>query len=101
MAGAILNSDASIFCQHGGQASPGASSARVQVSGSPIVTVPSLYTVTGCSFEVPCVSAQWILGALRVLSEGQFVVIANGISVCVPTGTPLVPQTVQRRVLAT
>jgi hypothetical protein len=41
------------------------------------------------------------VGAVRVLSEGQFVVIANGVSVCIPPGTPLVPRTVQRRVLAT
>jgi hypothetical protein len=96
-----LNSDATIFCQHSGQASPTTPSSRVQVSGSPVVTIAALYKVTGCSLQVQCASARWLMGALRVLSEGQFVVIANGISVCIPTGTPLVPQTVQPRVLAT
>jgi len=101
MPGAILSSDATNFCQHGGQASATASSARVQVSGSPIVTIAAQYTVTGCPLEVPCASAQWVVGAVRVYSESQPVAIVTGTATCIPTGAPLVPQTVQPRVLAT
>jgi hypothetical protein len=103
MPGAILHEGATVTCQHAGQASPTQVSARVQVSGNPITTVGSPYGVFGCTLvppAVPCATAQWVVGAVRVLSEGQFAAIATGVSVCIPTGTPLVPQTVQTRVVA-
>jgi hypothetical protein len=36
-----------------------------------------------------------------VLSHGQPVAIMTGVSICVPTGTPLVPVAAQTLVLAT
>jgi hypothetical protein len=92
------------MCQHGGQALPTQFSARVLVSGQPITTVGPPYGVLGCPLPppaVPCATAQWVVGSVRVLSEGQFVVISNGVSVCIPTGTPLTPQTTQTLVVAT
>jgi hypothetical protein len=104
MPGAILHSGAAVQCQHGGQALPTQFSARVLVSGKPITTIGAPYAVFGCPLTppvAPCATAQWVVGAVRVLSEGHFVTIANGVSVCIPTGTPLVPQSNQTRVLAT
>jgi hypothetical protein len=104
MPGAILHAGATVLCQHGGQALPTQFSARVLVSGNPITTIGAPYAVLGCPLApaaAPCATAQWVVGALRVLSEGKFVTIATGVSVCIPTGTPLVPQSTQTRVLAT
>jgi len=72
----------------------------------PIATIAAPYAVVGCAFvppggNGPCVTGQWTLGAVRVLSEGQPVVIMSGVSICAPTGTPLVPVVSQMRVLAT
>jgi hypothetical protein len=71
----------------------------------PIATIDAPYTVAGCPFvppaNGPCVTAQWVVGAVRVTSLGQPVVIMTGVAICVPTGTPLVPVTAQTRVLAT
>jgi hypothetical protein len=72
----------------------------------PITTIAAPYTVAGCAFvppagNGPCVTAQWVVGAVQVLSEGQPVAILTGMAVCVPTGTPLVPGVAQTRVLAT
>ena len=85
---------------------PTAPSPRVLVSGMPIATIAAPYLVAGCAFvppggNGPCVSAQWVMGALRVLSDGQAVVIMTGMATCVPTGTPLLPVSAQTRALAT
>jgi hypothetical protein len=79
---------------------------RVLVTGMPITTIAAPYVVAGCAFvppagNGPCVTAQWVVGAVRVTSLGQPVVIMTGTAICVPTGTPLLPVSAQTRVLAT
>jgi len=106
MPGPILHTGATVLCSHGGQAMPTAPSPRVLVSGMPIATIAAPYAVAGCAFAPPggngpCVTAQWVVGAVRVTSMGQPVVIMTGVAVCVPTGTPLVPVQAQTRALAT
>jgi hypothetical protein len=76
------------------------------VSAMPIATIAAPYTVAGCTFAPPagngpCVTAQWVMGAARVTSMGQPVVIMAGVSICVPTGTPLIPVSAQTRAIAT
>jgi hypothetical protein len=94
------------MCAHGGQAIPTVPSPVVMVSGMPIATIAAPYSIAGCAFvppagNGPCVTAQWVLGAVQVLSQGQPVAILSGVSVCVPTGTPLLPVMAQTLVLAT
>ncbi len=106
MPGPILHLGATVLCAHGGQALPTAPSPVVLVSGMPITTIAAPYTVAGCAFvpptgNGPCVTAQWVVGALQVLSQGQPVAILTGTAVCVPTGTPLMPVEAQTMVLAT
>ncbi len=105
MPGPILHMGATVLCAHGGQATPPAPSPRVLVSGMPIATIAAPYLVAGCPFvppaNGPCVTGQWVVGAVRVTSLGQPVVIMTGVSVCAPTGTPLAPVAAQTRVLAT
>ena len=102
----VLHSGAVVMCSHGGQAMPTAPSPVVMVSGMPVATIAAPYTVAGCAFvppggNGPCVTGQWIVGATQVLSQGQPLVLMSGVSVCVPTGTPLVPISAQTAVLAT
>jgi hypothetical protein len=104
MAGSVLNSNAVVLCQHGGNASPTAVSARVMIASAPISTIQTPYRVTGCPLQpaaLQCVTATWLVGALRVSSENSAVVIETGIAVCQPTLTPLSPKSFQTRVLAT
>ena len=106
MPGPILHVGATVLCAHGGQAIPTVPSPRVMVSGMPIATIAAPYSIAGCAFvppagNGPCVTAQWIVGAVQVLSEGQPVVIMTGMATCVPTGTPLMPVEAQTRVIAT
>jgi len=87
-------------------ATPTAPSPVVLVSGMPIATIAAPYAVAGCAFvppagNGPCVTGQWVVGAIQVLSQGQPVAIMTGTSVCAPTGTPLVPVSAQTLVIAT
>jgi hypothetical protein len=105
MPGPILHLGAVVMCSHGGQAIPTAPSPRVLVSGMPVTTVAAPYTVVGCAFipppgNGPCITGQWILGSVRVTSEGQPLVVMSGMAICVPTGTPLLPVNAQTRAIA-
>jgi hypothetical protein len=101
----ILHLGATVLCSHAGQATPLAPFPRVTVSGQPVVTLATPYAVAGCALTgtptPPCVTAQWTLGALRVMAGGSPIVTMAGMSTCIPTGTPLMPLAAQTRVLAT
>ena len=78
---------------------------RVLLSGQPAVTIASPYAVTGCALAStsapPCVTGQWLVGAVRVLAGGAPIALMTGSSTCIPTGTPLLPLSAQLRVLVT
>jgi hypothetical protein len=105
VAGFLLHQGATVMCSHGGQAMPTAPNSRVLVSGQPTALLPAPWTVAGCPLVPPplppCVIAQWIVGTLRVTSNGQPLVVQTGQAVCTPTGTPLMPIAMQTRVSAT
>jgi hypothetical protein len=105
MPGPILHIGATVTCAHGGQAIPTAPVPRVLVSGQPVATIAAPYAVAGCAFPPasggPCVTGQWMVGAVRVLAMGQPVAIQTGVAVCAPTGTPLLPIVAQPRAIAT
>lgn len=102
MPGPILHLGAIVTCAHGGQAMPTAPVPRVLVSAQPVATIVAPYAVAGCAFvPTPCITGQWIVGAVRVLAMGQPVAIQAGVSVCAPTGTPMLPVFAQPRVIAT
>jgi hypothetical protein len=101
----VLHLGATVMCMHAGQATPAAPFPRVLVSGQPVVTLTSPYVVTGCALTgtsaPPCVTAQWIAGALRVLAGGAPLLTFAGQSICMPSGSPLLPVASQPRVMAT
>lgn len=101
----VLHLGAAVTCMHAGPAQPLSPFPRVTVSGQPVVTQATPYAVTGCSLTgsgaPPCVTAQWVAGAVRVTAGGVPVVIQTGTAVCTPTGTGLLAVVSQTRVLAT
>ncbi len=106
MPGFIVHLGATVMCTHGGTATPTTPNPRVLVSGQPISTLATPYVVAGCAFAPPggngpCVTAQWIVGATRVLASGAPVIVQSSTSVCAPTGTPLIVTVTQTRVTAT
>lgn len=106
MPGFLLHVGATVMCAHGGQAQATVPNPRVKVGGQPIVLQPSPWMVAGCPFvppggNGPCVTANWTVGAVRVKSMGQPVLLQDSQAVCVPTGTPLNIVVTQVRVKGT
>ncbi len=105
MPGFLLHLGATVLCLHGGQAQPTVVNPRVLVMGQPIVTIASPYVVAGCALPPPpaangpCVVAQYVTSATRVLANGQPVLLLDSQAICTPTGTPLIPSVTQTRVL--
>jgi hypothetical protein len=103
----LLDKGATVLCAHGGQAQPTVPSLRVKAGGQPIVTLPTIYTVSGCALPPPpagngpCVTAQFLLGATRVKAGGQPVLLQDSQSMCTPTATPLTIVVTQLRVKGT
>jgi hypothetical protein len=106
MPGPVLHLGATVICSHGGQATPTAPFPRVLVSCQPVTTLAAPYVVAGCAFPPPpagngpCVTAQWVVGATRVLAGGQPVLVQSSQAICAPTGTPLQILLTQTRVIA-
>ena len=103
MPGFLLHLGATVMCAHAGQAQPTAPNPRVLVSGQPIVTQTAPYSIAGCPFNVsgapsPCVTAQWVSAATRVLSNGAPVLLFDSQAICTPNGTPLMITVTQTRV---
>ena len=95
MPGFLLHFGATVLCSHGGQAQPTVPNPRVLVSGQPTVTLPGPWVIAGCALPPPpaangpCVTAQFVSSATRLLSNGQPLLLLDSQAICVPTGTPL------------
>lgn len=106
MPGFLLHVGAQVTCSHAGQAQPTAPNPRVTVSGQPTVLISAPYLVAGCAFPPPpaangpCVSAQWLTGTTRVLSNGQPLLVQSSQAICAPTGTALLVIVTQTRASA-
>jgi hypothetical protein len=106
MPGFLLHVGATVLCSHGGQAQPTVPNPRVLVSGQPTVLLATPYVVAGCvlppppAANGPCVTAQWLVGTTRVLSNGQPLLVQTSQAICAPTGTPLIIVVTQPRVTA-
>jgi uncharacterized Zn-binding protein involved in type VI secretion len=103
MPGFLLHQGATVMCLHGGQAQATAPNPRVKVMGQPIVIQPAPHAVAGCVFNVsgvatPCVTAQWITGALRVKASGMPVLLQDSQAACIPNGTGVQVVVTQTRV---
>jgi hypothetical protein len=102
MPGFVVHMGATVMCMHAGTAQPLAPFPRVLVSGQPVVTQAGPYAVAGCALtgtpNPPCVTAQWVSAATRVLAGGAPVVLLDSQAVCVPTGTGLTIVVTQTRV---
>ncbi|WP_449433122.1 hypothetical protein [Pseudomonas putida] len=104
MPGPLLHVGATVLCAHGGSATPMVPNPRVLLGGQPSVVISGPYVIAGCPFNVtgapvPCVTAQWLVAALRITSNGQPLVLMDSQAVCIPNGTPLLPVAAQTRVI--
>ncbi|MFH2102461.1 MAG: hypothetical protein ABIJ39_03790 [Chloroflexota bacterium] len=103
MPGFLLHQGATVICSHGGQAMPTVPNPRVKVSSQMVVTQTAPYTVAGCPFAtpggpLPCVTGQWVTGALRVRASGMPVLLQDSQAITIPNGVPLTVVVTQPRV---
>lgn len=103
----LFHVGASAMCPHGGQISTVTSNTRVTVSGQPVATMADNYPIAGCPFQVPagpstkpqpCVKAQWLVPATRVLVNGSPAILQSSSGICqsaeqIPQGPPSVTVT--------
>jgi len=105
MPGFLIQQGATVMCVHGGQAMATVPNPAVTLDGMPTSLLADPWTVAGCPGVPPpippCVTAQWVIGTVRVTSNGQPLVISTGQATCAPTGTPLLPVATQFSVVAT
>jgi hypothetical protein len=103
--GPLIHVGAQVKCAHVGTATPTVPNPRVLVSGQPTVTITAPWVVAGCTMPPPpggngpCVTAQWVTGSVRVLSNGQPLVLFDSQAICAPTGTPVLIVASQMRVI--
>lgn len=106
MSAPILHLGATVTCLHAGQASPSSPDTRIMVSGQPVVTVASPFSIAGCTLPPPtagsgpCVSASFVSSATRVTASGVPVLLSTSQAICSPTGTGVMALAMQTRVLA-
>lgn len=103
MPGFVLHTGATVLCSHGGQALPSVPFPRVKVGGQPVVTQPNPYLIAGCPFvsgtnPLPCVTANWVSGAIRVKAGGMPLLLQDSQAITVPNGVPLNILSTQMRV---
>ena len=100
----LIQMGATVMCAHGGQATPVTPNPRVLLSGQPSLLISGQWVVAGCPLVPPplppCVTGQWLVGTVRVLSNGQPLVVQSGSGITLPNGTPMIPVTMQPRVSA-
>ena len=87
MPGFLLHVGATVICAHAGQAQPTVPNPRVMVSSQPTVTLAAPWVIAGCALtgtpNPTCVTANWIVGATRVTSQGQPLLLIDSQAVCV------------------
>jgi hypothetical protein len=104
MAGFLLHQNAVVTCSHLGKATAASFVPNVLVMGQPIIVSTAQWAVAGCTLPPPpaangpCVTAVFTTAALRVTSYGMPVLLQDSMSVCAPTGTPLIISATQTRV---
>jgi hypothetical protein len=104
MPGFLLHQGATVLCAHGGSAQPTMPNPRVLVGGMPTVALAAPYVVAGCAMPPPpagngpCLTAQFVMGSVRVTSMGQPLLLFDSPAICAPTATPLIVAMTQPRV---
>lgn len=100
MPGLIVDAGATIVCPHGGQGVPVPTATRLTLGGKPPLLASDQVIIAGCPLNIsgapsPCLQVQWLMPSVRVQVQGQPVVLATSIALCVnAAGVPQGPATV-------
>jgi hypothetical protein len=114
MPGAILNQGSIVQCAHAAPAQPTPSPQRVSILSQPVVTLATVYVISGCTNNsappnpvqappappppYPCASASFTSAAKRVTTMGVPLLLLDSQALCTPTGREARPVQAQPRV---
>jgi hypothetical protein len=108
MPGPVLTATSTVQCAHLGQGTPVTPNPRVTVSGQPVVTIATQYTIAACTLPAmtnggspPCVSGSFTTASTKVLTNTGFLLLADSQGTSLPNGTPLLVLPSQAKVIAT
>jgi hypothetical protein len=100
----LLDEKATGTCPHGGNAKPIAGNPRVKVDGSPVLTMISQMSISGCTNNpsgtavIPCTIAMFTSAATRVKVMGMPVLLDSSKTTNIPTGAATTVSEPQQRV---
>lgn len=105
MSAYVLDANATVLCQHAGNARAVATNTRVKLGGQAVLTQTDTHAVSGCSFTkgpvyTPCVTVRWLSAATRVKAGGMPVLVRDSQATCIPNGTGVNVLVTQMRVKA-
>ena len=105
--GALLTTQSTLQCPHGGAVQASSSNTRARADGAAILRAGDTFTISGCPFVLasvahPCVRVQWIVATLHNPAAGDAALSDSSVGLCLaadsaPQGTVLVAST-QRKV---
>ena len=108
MGAPLFHVGAAAICPHGGQITTMKTGLpRVFAANQPVATVADQFMVAGCVFTVPpgkpqpCVTARWLMPAIRVFVDNSPAVLQSSAGLCqsaeqIPGGPPSVLATQPR-----
>jgi hypothetical protein len=97
----LLDTTSVVQCPHGMPIQHPPSQVRVRINNMPALTVADVGTIAGCPFTIPpskpspCVTTQWLQGAVRVRIGGVPALLQSSQGLCkspeqAPQGPPIV-----------
>jgi hypothetical protein len=102
MGAAILTTNSTLMCPHGGSVNLQTSNVDVKIQDAPALLVTDIHSVAGCPFMIgstssPCVTVRWSVGATQTNVHGIAVLLQNSVGLCysaaqAPQGPPTISQ---------
>jgi hypothetical protein len=100
MGSAILTTNSTLLCPHGGTVNLQTSNVDVKIQDAPALLVTDIHTVAGCPFFLgsnpsPCITVRWSVGATQTNVHGTAVLLQNSVGLCYsPAQAPQGPPTI-------
>jgi hypothetical protein len=104
----VLVLSSTVTCAHVGKGQPSPLSPKLKINGEPAALLTTQYAISGCTLPAatlgnspPCVNGTFTVGATKVTSDGQALLIVGSTGTTVPNGTPMITAPSQPKVVAT
>jgi hypothetical protein len=104
----VLVLSSTVTCAHLGKGQPSPLSPKLKINGEAVALLTTQYTITGCTLPAatsggspPCLTGTFTVGATKVTSDAQPLLIVGSTGTSVPNGTPMITAPSQPKIVAT